>query len=481
MAAVAKVGLPPHPKDKPLVGSVPDFIRDTPQTFIDGWQECGDVVRFRGIRPMVLVSHPDYVKQVLEDNYENYPRSPGVIKKLGLMGESTFNVGGEPWERQHRIVYPTLHGPHITAWGDFVVKATMEMLERWGVSAERGESVEMYGDMTRLIFDVMGWVLFGSYMHPQAANMLDTVMVGNEYAIAGVMEVGGPPDRIRPAYRRYLRSMEAVDAMIYGNIQERRREPTNDLLSMLIGARDEVTGEGLTDQLVRDEVMTTIHGAYKSLANGLSMVWYALSKHPQDAERIGAEVDGVVGDGVPSPEHLPRLPYLSLVLQEILRLYPPVWVFARTPLEDDVIGGYRIPAGMSVVLSPYVTHRHEAFWDNPEGFDPQRFTPENAAGRHPYAYFPFAGGPRRCVGEEFALMTMKLVMATIAPRFRLNLVPGTPIVRRREFVLRSIKGLHMRPEQRRQVGEQELGDLGSGEGSGPRQPSGVQGSPADAS
>jgi cytochrome P450 len=247
-----------------------------------------------------------------------------------------------------------------------------------------------------------------------------------------------------PTNRRFLWARETLDRIIYGLIAERRRsdEDTGDLLSMFLAIRDE-TGRQLTNVQLRDEIMTLFVAGHETVSTALTWVWYLLSTHPDAAARLRAEVDGVLGGRTPTVPDLPRLEYLGRVIKEALRLYPPLWNIPRMPRVDDAIGGYRIPAGSFLLLSSYVTHHNPAFWENPEGFDPERFTKENSAGRPRYAYFPFSGGPRGCIGFPFANMEMQLVVAMVTQRYRLDLVPGHPVVLSPDISLRSKYGMLM--------------------------------------
>jgi cytochrome P450 len=208
-----------------------------------------------------------------------------------------------------------------------------------------------------------------------------------------------------------------------GKVAERTIDSGNDLVGMLLAAQDAGTGERMTDRQVRDEVMTIFLAGHETTSVALTWTFYLLSQHPAVAAKLRSELDAVLGGRAPTVDDLANLPYNRMVIDEALRLYPPAWVLSRTPLADDVIGGYRIPKGSNVFLSPYVTHRHPAFWDDPERFDPERFTPERAAGRPRFAYFPFGGGPRQCIGNNFALLEAQLLLATIFQRYRLELWP----------------------------------------------------------
>jgi cytochrome P450 len=229
-------------------------------------------------------------------------------------------------------------------------------------------------------------------------------------------------------------------------IDERRRSVSGrpeDLLTMLLDARDEATGEGMTDKQLRDEVMTIFLAGHETTATALAWTFYLLSKHPDAARQIRAEVAAVVGDRAPGAEDFPRLKYTTMVIEEAMRLYPPAWLVSRAPRADMVICGYSVPKGSYVLLSPYVTHRHPGLWENPEGFDPTRFAPEKIAAMPRFAYFPFGGGPRQCIGNTFAMMEAVLVLAVLTRRLRLDLVPGQTVVPEPTVTLRPKKGLQM--------------------------------------
>jgi cytochrome P450 len=213
---------------------------------------------------------------------------------------------------------------------------------------------------------------------------------------------------------------------------------------MLLTATDEETGEGMSDQQLRDEVMTIFLAGHDTTAIALSWTWYLLSMHPDVARRLRAEVNTAVGDRPPTVADLPKLRYAEMVIQEAMRLYPPAWVMTRMPAADDAVGGYRIPARSVVFLSQYVTHRHPDFWEDPESFDPERFAPEAAAGRPRYAYFPFGGGPRQCIGNNFAMMEAQLILAMVVQAYRLDLVPGHPIAMQPLITLRPRHGILVR-------------------------------------
>jgi cytochrome P450 len=251
--------------------------------------------------------------------------------------------------------------------------------------------------------------------------------------------------------RKFARAKQLLDAMVFTLIDERRRsgEDRGDLLSMLLRARDEDTGEGMSDEQLKDEAMTLILAGHETTGAALSWTWYLLSLNPEARFKLHAELDHVLGGREPNLEDLERLPYARGTFSESMRLYPPAWGQPRETIAEDVLGGYHIPARAFINLSQWVTHRHPDFWENPESFDPERFSPERSAGRHRYAYFPFGGGARGCIGNNFALMEAHLVLAKLAQRFTLDLVPGHPVEPDPTFTLRPRHGMRMKITVRR--------------------------------
>jgi len=224
-------------------------------------------------------------------------------------------------------------------------------------------------------------------------------------------------------------AIRLLDQVVYNINNERRphNTDTGDLLSMLLLARDEETGQGMNDRQVRDEVMTLLTAGHETTANALTWTWYFLSQHPDVEHRLNDELNEVLGGRLPTVDDIAHFSYMRMILEEALSLYPPACVFSRKAIADDELRGYAIPANSMIVLSPYATHRHSAVWERPEEFDPERFTPERSASRPHFAYFPFGGGPRLCIGSHFALMEAQLILATVAQRYRLRLVPGHPV------------------------------------------------------
>jgi cytochrome P450 len=409
------------------------------------------VVRFRGVGPLFpvyLVVHPDHVKHVLQDQHRNYPKTPFVNDKWRMVvGEGLICSEGDFWRRQRRLAQPAFHRKLIEGFGAVMVEHTARMLDRWEGHAQRGEEVNVTVEMTHLALAVLAQSLFSADWTREAEVMGPAVEVAIGHAYHQMESFITLPEFIpTPANRRFQKARAALDEIVYRLIAERHRtsEQPSDLLAALMSARDEETGGSrMSDEQVRNEVMTFMFGGHETVAAGLSWTLYLLSLHPEAARRLTAEVASVRGGRPPTVEDLPKLTYTDMLIHESLRLYPPVWLISRTPVADDVIGGYHIPAGSMVLLSSYASHRHPAYWSDPDGFDPERFSPERSAERPRHAWFPFSGGPRKCIGDYFGLMEMQIVISMIAQRFRVDLAPGHPVVPKPGITLGQKHGMFM--------------------------------------
>ncbi len=406
--------------------------RDLLSFYMDATRRYGDIVRFgRGLYSICFVAHPDYVKQVLQDNLGNYPKKNRFNDMLKpLAGEGLLTSDGEAWRQRRRLSQPAFHRERLAGFATDMTEATQAMLARWAPLAERGQAFDVSQEMRRVTLSIVGRALFSANIGADSDEMGQALTIIFEHINHRFRHLLSWPESVpTPRNRRFHTAIATIDRLSYRLIAEHRRADTDsgDLLSMLIAVRDEETGQGLNDRQLRDEVGTFLAAGHETTAVTLSWVWYLLSKHPHIERQVHAELDEVLGGRTPTVEDLPRLSHTRMVIQETLRLYPPAWALSRGIADSDDIDGYPIPAGALMVLSPYVTHRHPAFWDNPEGFEPERFTPEQVAERPRYAYFPFGGGPRQCIGNEFALMETQLIIAMVVQRYRLQLVPGQHI------------------------------------------------------
>jgi cytochrome P450 len=440
---------PPGPRSLSPLSSASALQRDPIRFALEMWHRYGDVVRFRFLFwPAYVLYHPDHVKRVLQENHRNYSKNfPNMKVARELFGNGLFTNDGESWLRQRRLMQPSFHRQRLVGIGRLMSEATVAMLERWQRTDPGNAPLDISLEMMRLSLHIAGLALFSLDLSNEAD------MVGRTFTTLGPLiskyaTLPFPPLWVpTPRNRRLLAGLNTLNTVVYAIIEERRKQPVDtnaaDLLWMLLSARDEETGEGMSDQQLRDEVLTLLLAGHETTAAALAWTWYLLSQHPEVERRLHAELDTVLAGRLPTVEHLDALPYTRMVIQEAMRLYPPAFGFTRFAVSEDEIGGYPLPANSVVFVSAYCTHRHPAFWEEPEMFDPERFTAERSAGRPRFAYFPFGGGPRQCIGNAFAMMEAQLVLATVAQRYCLRLVPGHPVEPQVLLTMRPRHGLPM--------------------------------------
>lgn len=423
---------PPLPGAGPL-GHLPELRDDPTRLLSRAFNELGDTARLRLANMMfTTVFHPRDVQRVLVDNVANYTKHSHGYEKLRLLiGNGLVTSTGDFWLRQRRIAQPAFHKKRIEGFADTMVRAGLDLNERLAPLARNGAPLDMHAEMMRVTLRIAGETLLSHDPSAEADEIGKALTLGLEYLDETIHSVVPFYERLPlPRNLRARRALARVDDIVRGIIEERRAgPPKSDLLSMLMDARDEETGEGMSDAQLRDEVMTMFLAGHETTANALTWTLALLSLYPDVQRRLEREVDEVLEGRPPTLADLPRLVFTGQVLKESMRLYPPVWMMGRRVEEDDELGGYFLPKGSFVFVSQYVTHRHPAFWDNPEGFDPDRFAPERLAeekerGRPRYAYFPFSGGPRQCIGNHMAEMEAQLLLATLVSRVRAKLVPG---------------------------------------------------------
>lgn len=440
-------GQPPGPHNHRLLGNARDIQRDPNGFNLSMLQSYGNVVAVRFLLwPTFMIFHPQDIKYVLQENYRNYSKDTYLMQFLKpVLGQGLLTNDGQSWLHQRRLMQPAFHRQHLATFGTMMTTATLAMLERWQHATGQDQPLDMAQEMTRLTMRIVGQALFSIDLGDETQHIGQTFMtlmkLYADYLYNPIPPLGIPS----PRNRRIQQTIRALDEVVYGIITAHRREYADqvDLLSLLLSARDAETGEEMSDRQVRDEVMTLLLAGHETTANALSWAWYLLSQHPEVEARLHTELEQVLGGQVPTVEHLPRLPYTRMVLEETMRLYPPAIGFNRKALADDEVGGYTVPARTLIWLSPYATHRHPDFWENPEVFDPERFSPERSTGRQHFAYFPFGGGPRLCIGSNFAMMEAQLILATIAQRYRLRLMPGHRVEPEVLLTMRPRNGLPM--------------------------------------
>ncbi len=436
------------PRGSLIFGSLLDMYRRGMLTFyLDGWQQYGEIVRLR-MGPLIqhLLVRPEYIRHVLATNWKNYCKGIGFRKLKRYLGNGLFVSEGTLWQRQRRLMQPFFCQRAVTGLAGLMVDATETMLHRWQAPADCGAALEIGAEMMRLTTSIIARAMFGFDLDGQAEEAGRAFNFVLEFMGARSLSPVDVPLFIPTRQnRRFKQALHTINTFVDAIIANRRADPdaSSDLLAMLLRVRDEESGQGMTDQQVREEMMTIFFAGHETTALALTWTWYLLSQHPEVEERLHEELDCTLGGRPPTVADVPKLPYTLMVLQESMRLYPPVWIFVRDAIGADVIGGYHIPAKSMIVLSPYLVHRHPEFWPDPEKFDPERFTAPRCAARADYAYFPFGGGPRHCIGSHLALLETQLVLATVAQRYRLRLVPGHRVEPRMAGTLHPSHGMRM--------------------------------------
>jgi len=441
----------PGPKGLPLIGSIGTLRAKGPFDFwFDLWQEYGDVARAR-MGPQILMQfvRPEHIQYILVKNKDNYVKGLSHETLRIPLGTGILTAEGDLWRRQRQLMSPTYTPRAVQRFSGIMLDATDKMLARWR-EIPAGSPVAINLEMMRLTMSVISRSIF-------------TVDIGEDFAEAGqaltqildfasqrsVSLVTLPLSVPTPGNRRLKRALATIDEFLYRIIAHRRQKPPgDDLLSLLMEMRDAETGEGMNEKQLRDEVLITFFAGHETTAQLLTWVWYLFSEHPAVEERFHAELEEKLGGRTPQPDDVEGLGYLRMVMDETLRLYSPVAIMARDALEDDEVGGYQVPAGTIVTLSPYMTHRHPEFWERPLEFYPDHFAPEQVETRPRYAYYPFGAGQRTCLGKHFALLEGALVLAEVGQRYRPRLVPGQEIKPHWSGTLRPDRAVMMVLEER---------------------------------
>ena len=441
--------LPPGPSWYTAIGNTVTFGR-RPLSFLQELRERhGDLVTFPTVLgPLTLVFHPDGVRHVVQENHFNY-RKGGIYRVLSLtLGKGLLTNNGDSWLQQRRLIQPIFHRGRIAAFGQLMIESAAAWIEE--VNRDTPQTLDLFQQMSGLTLSIVCKALFGADMLPYKQRVFQAISTINRldaqaFYVPALLSLPTPQ-------RHHLYEAKALlDAIVDELIAGRRARSTaseNDLLTMLLEARDAETGEGMNDQQVCDEVRTLMVAGHETTTNALCWTLMLLAQHPDIEARLREEYTHVLGGRTVTVEDLPQLQFSRMVLEESMRLYPPAWIFGRSAINEDEIGGYRIAKGAYVLMFPAVTQRHPDFWEQPEIFDPERFAPERAAERHRFASFPFGGGPRVCIGNQFALTEAQLILATILPRTQFRLLPGARVVPEPLVTLRPRGGLRMTVHRR---------------------------------
>jgi cytochrome P450 len=442
--------IPPGPKGWPLVGLTFEVRRDPLGTMRRVAREYGDIVCLPiALQNRILLNHPDYVEQVLVIQQGNFHKSE-LTKRIteGLLGQGLLISEGEFWRRQRRLAQPAFHRARIHEYAATMLESAQAHIRGWRDGDER----DVASEMMALTLDVAVRTLFGTTLPAEAQQVGHAMTFLMRYQLRrqrSPMRI--PENWPTPQNRRAERERGFVDSLVYRIIEDRKAQPDsnhrNDLLSMLMAAMDD-DGSQMTPKQLRDETMTLFLAGHETTGQMLSWTWYMLGENLSAETRLHEELSSALGGRPPGVPDLGRLPYLQAVMNEVLRMYPPAYILGRTSIEPCQIGGYDFPAGSTMLCSPWVMHRDPRYFVDPDEFRPERWL-EGLANRLPAgAYFPFGDGPRRCIGQGFALIEAAIVIGTLAQRFRLRLVPGHPVVPEPLITLRPRNGIRMTLEAR---------------------------------
>ena len=454
-AIACEPGVVPDPPAEPL-GSM-QALRALRDNQLSVYSRDSFVIDFGEARLLfhnfVLVNEPDFIEHILVTNHQNYVKGHLARQILEwALGNSLLISEGDFWRRQRRIMTPAFHRQHLSNAAAVMMRRTGQRVERWRTPCERGERLDIAHEMMSLTMEIVGEALFSS----EIANSIDELgravtTLSASLGTPNPLDILGFPGWF-PRWRshRTRSALARLDRMVNGIIASRRatRKGPEDLLGLLLAARDEETGAGMTDRQLRDEVITFFAAGHETTALALTWTLYLLSRHPGIERALHDEVDRALGEGETTFADVEALPYTRMVIQEAMRLFPPGHSFSRVAVADDEVGGHAIRAGSVVTISPYLTHRNPRLWKDPLRFDPERFTADRVKARHRFAYLPFGGGPRICIGRGFAMMEACLVLATIARAYRLRVAPGHRVEAYGGITLRPRYGLPMTLERR---------------------------------
>ena len=450
MKAMPQNNLPPSVKPSFLGGHFLQFRR-SPIGFLTELSKLGDVSFFRmGSQPAYLLNHPDLARDLLVVSAHKFHKGRALERAKKLLGEGLLTNEGESHLQQRRMIQPAFHRERIKSYAAAMTAYAERMANEW----RDGDVRDIDKEMMRLTLNIVGKTLFDQNVEDETdeiGNAMTTLVGLFDYLLLSFSEI---LEKLPiPQARRFNRAKETLDRIIYGFINQRRAsgEDKGDLLSMLLHAQDEESGAKMTDKQVRDECLTLFLAGHETTANALTFAFYLLSQNPEKEKKFHEELDALFPNGsVPQPEDYPHLKYTEAVLAEAMRLCPPAWVLGRLATQEHEAGGYKIPKGSLVLVSMYILQRDERFWAEADIFKPERFSPENAVkeANQKFIYFPLGAGVRRCVGEQFAWMEGVLLLATLARKWKLSLIPEQRFGLSPMMTLRPKFGMKMRIEKR---------------------------------
>ncbi len=442
----------PGPRGQWLKGNLPQFIQGRLGFLEENFREHGDVFKIRlGPKPILVVNHPDLVEEVLVTKNRSFIKHFALKRTKLTLGNGLLTSEGDFWRRQRKLAQPAFHRERIAAHADMMVEYTSRMLEGW----KGGQTRDAQADMMQLTLEIVAKALFGAEVHGESADAsvaMEKLMNAFTQRVTRIVLL--PEWFPTPRNLQMQRVVKSLDAIVYRMISERRNSGVqrDDLLSLLLQAHDD-EGSGMTDRQLRDEAMTLFMAGHETTANTMAWIWYLLATHPEVEAKLHQELDTVLGGRAPTMDDLPRLVYTDYLITETLRLYSTVWLLGRESIEPVTVGDYLVPKGWTVYMSQWVVHRDPRWYGDATTYRPERWADGLMKQIPRYAYFPFGGGPRICIGNNFSLMETALLLATIAQKFRLKLAPDANVVPLPTMTLRPEFGVKVILEER-QIGRQ---------------------------
>lgn len=434
------------PKGLPFSGNLFAFRKDPLNFLMKAQREYGDVahIRFGPSRHVYLISDPEQIKEVLLTKQDAFHKAKGLQTAKAVVGEGILTSEGETHMRQRRLLQPSFRKDRIGQYAEAMVDYTQRMLQNW----RPGETRIVTDDMMQLTLDIITHTMFGTSITSGVNEIGHAIEVGMKYVTHKASSILDIPESIPTKSNvEFKQSAQTLDRVIFGIIEERRKQPVSgrgDLLSMLLDVRDEETGMGMNDMQVRDEVMTIFLAGHETTANTLSWTWYLLSQNPDVEKKLHEELDRVLSGRRPSHDDLNQLKYTQQIIWESMRVYPAVWAVNRQVVEEVEIGGHTYKPGDTLMMSQFVMHRNPKYYEEADRFLPERFAGDLLKQIPQFAYFPFGGGPRVCIGNHFAVMEATLLLATIGSRYMLRMTPDHHMVKPEPLVtLRPKNGLKM--------------------------------------
>ena len=428
-AADVRAEPPRRPPSPPPFHKLRRFVAQPHLVVHEMLAEYGGLVRWRGLYDIYVVNHPDFIRTVLSRSHEHFSKRIIDYRVMsGVMGDGLVTNDGPLWARQRKLMQPVFSHRNVAGFGETINGLTSSLMRRWDMRIG-GEIVWIDREMAELAFRIAGATLFGADIRRHAGEVAEIVEITNvrPQELRGLMTLFSWIPT--PYNLKWKRALKRLDRIVHDMISARRRTGTGggDILGRLLAARDEETGEGIDDRQIRDEVVTLLMAGHDTSAHSLSWTLHLLATHPEMESRLAGHLAAQLNGAPATAADLPRLPYLKQVVQESMRLYPPVWALARRAEREMIFGDHLLPANAYVAVVAWALHRHPEFWPEPDRFDPDRFEPDRARARHSYCYLPFGAGPRTCIGAGMAMLEIQLVLAQILQRFKLQVVPDHPI------------------------------------------------------